>query len=73
MQNIIPLNYANTDLWGAKSSVRIYEQICIVQGFNDTRSSSNQLYKVLLSPIWVLSLSMPFNTVSFLIQFSSYS
>lgn len=34
----------------------------IVQGFNDTRSSSNQLYKVPLSHTWVLSLSMRFNT-----------
>lgn len=35
MQNIIPLTYSFTDLQGAKSIIRIYDQLPIVQGFND--------------------------------------
>lgn len=35
MQNIILLNYSFTDLQGAKSSIRIYDQLHIVQGSND--------------------------------------
>lgn len=35
MQNIIALTYSFTDLQGAKISIRIDDQLHIVQGFND--------------------------------------
>ena len=71
-QNIIPLNYAITDLWGAKSSVRIYEQLCIVQGFNDTCSSS-VIQSFAFSYLDFILIHAFQRKASFFLQFTSYS
>lgn len=73
MQNIIPLTYSFTDIQGAKSSIRIYDQLHTVRGFNDMF-----LFKSVIQSFDSLYLGFSLihafqHKVQFFFQFTSYS
>lgn len=73
MQNIIPLNYSITDLQGAKSSIRIYDQLHIVQGFNYAFLFKSVIQSFAFSYLGFSFIHAFQHKVSFFLQFTSYS